>query len=175
MDLSCVAGGYTVAIHAQPYNFCQTSVTDNGNGTLHFTYQWSSTDGNLSDLDPSCLVHEYVTYPGSNPYTAPLPFTGSVPNPTITPNPYMKGSTGAIADNQLLWSTTTPYTPNSFTATQTWEFDDSATGQTNQQIPGPGSGPLSITRAVGSRASYTGTWYSVTKNGTTAWVQLSSQ
>lgn len=185
IEASCSFSGYTLSIHAQPYNFHQTYVTDNGDGTLSFTYAWSSTDGSLAHLDPSCLVHEYVTYPGGNPYTPPLPFfltdpdTGQpykIPNPTITPSPYAKGSQGAIPDDQTLWGTVQPYTNQSVTATQTWEFDDSATGQTNQQIPGPDSGPLSIVRAVGPRTPpYIGTWYSVTKNGTTAWLLLSRQ
>ena len=166
---------YKVSIHAQPYDYHEIRVTNNQDGTLTFYYDWLSTSGSKSNLT-TCFIHEYVTYPGGNPYTPPLPFTGSVPNPTITPNPYQKGSTGTIPDNQLLWPTTTSYTANSFTATQTWEFDDSAIGTVNQQIPGPDSGPLSITRTVGSRPPYVPYWwYSVTKNGTTAWTSLPGQ
>ncbi len=171
-------GPVTIAIHPQPYNFHQTDVTDNQNGTLTFTYFWSSTDGQLGDLDPSCLIHEYVTYQGGNPYVPPAPFSvqgGGLPNPTITPSPKRTGSLGYIVDNQLLAGVVQPHTSQSFVGTQTWEYDDSATGKTNQPIPGPDSGPLSITRAVGSRIPYVGTWYSVTKNSSTAWLQLSSQ
>ena len=181
---------YTVGIHAQPYDFHQTQVIDNGNGTLKFTYFWLSTDGKIGDLDPDCLVHEYVTYPGGNPYTPPVPFivvnpaTGTsagLENPTIAPTPKLPGSVGILTDNQLfggnyLLGVAKPYQSQQFTATQTYEFDDSATNQTNQQIPGPDSGPLSITRTIGIRPPYIPYWwYSVTKNGTTAWTSLPNQ
>ena len=179
-------GPVTIGIHAQPYNFHQTQVMDNGNGTLTFTYFWLSTDGNLSDLDPSCLVHEYVTYQGGSPYVPPAPFTVTTPdgrpaglaNPTISPSPKLPGSVGILTDNQLFGGTNPlnaapPYQLQTFTGTQTYEFDDSATGQVNQPIPGPDAGPLSITRNIGPRPPYTPYWwYSVTKNGTTAWASL---
>lgn len=175
---------YGAYIHAQPYNFHQTNVTDNGDGTLAFTYFWLSTSGNLSDLDPNCVVHEYVTYQGGNPYYPPAPFTVAIqgiPNPTITPTPKNPGSAGFIVDNQLFRGSSSldvvqPYQLAYFSATQTWEFDDSATGETNKKIPGPDSGPLSINRNIGPRPPYIPYWwYSVTKNGTTAWTQLPNQ
>ena len=186
MTLGCSFGGYQLKIHAQPYNFYQTSVTDNGSGTLTFKYAWLSTDGNLSDLDPSCLVHEYVTYQGGSHYTPPAPFTVTAPNggpatlanPTISPTPKLPGSTGVLTDNQLFGGTSPlnaapPYYEQTFIGTQTYDFDDSATGQVNQPIPGADAGPLSITRKIGVRSQYLPNWwYSVTKNGTTAWAPL---
>ena len=179
-------GTVTLGIHAQPYNYHQTSVTDDGKGTLTFIYFWSSTSGSLGNLDPSCLVHEYITYPGGSPYVPPPPFTvtsstggpAGLANPTITPTPKLSGSVGALTDHQLFGGTNPlnaapPYQSQTFTATQTYEFDDSATGQVNQPIPGPDAGPLSITRSIGFRPPYVPTWwYSVTKNGTTAWASL---
>ena len=175
---------YGASIHPQPYNSHQTNVTDNGDGTLAFTYFWLSTSGNLSDLDPNCVVHEYVTYQGGSPYYHPAPFTVAIqgiPNPTITPTPKNPGSAGFIVDNQLFRNSSSldvvqPYQLAYFSATQTWEFDDSATGETNKKIPGPDSGPLSINRNIGPRPPYIPYWwYSVTKNGTTAWTQLPNQ
>ncbi len=179
-------GPITISIHAQPYNYHQTGVTINDNGTLTFKYAWLSTDGNLSDLDPFCLVHEYVSYQGGSHYTLPAPFTVTAPsggpatlqNPTISPTPKLPGSTGVLTDNQLFGGTSPlnaapPYYEQTFTGTQTYEFGDSATGQVNQPIPGPDAGPLSITRNIGVRSQYLPNWwYSVTKNGTTAWAPL---
>jgi hypothetical protein len=182
-----IAGSYSASIHAQPYNFHQTNVTDNGDGTLQFTYFWLSTNGNLGDLDPNCVVHEYVTYPGSGSnYVPPDPFIVTaypygLSNPTITPIPKRPGSTGYLTDNQLFRGSSPldviqPYQLAYFSGTQTYEFDDSATGETNKQIPGPDSGPLSIDRTIGPRPPYVPYWwYSVTKNGTTAWTPLPNQ
>jgi hypothetical protein len=40
------------------------------------------------------------------------------------------------------------YTYGTFTVTQVFQFDDTATGQANVQIPGPNSGPFAIVRTV---------------------------
>lgn len=63
-DFACSAGTYTIQIHPQPYNWHKTSQTDNGNGTISFTCDWSSTSGNKAELT-SCYSHERVTYNGA--------------------------------------------------------------------------------------------------------------
>jgi hypothetical protein len=118
---SAGVGPYTASIHAQPYDFHQTQVVDNGNGTLTFTYFWLSTDGILGDLDPDCVVHEYVTYPGNGSYyVPPSPFTVTapgLPNPTITPTPKIPGSDGVLTDNQLSPGVVQPYKVQNFSGT----------------------------------------------------------
>ena len=177
-------GSYTVSIHAQPYNWHQTNVTDNLDGTLSFSYDWQSTSGNKADLT-SCFIHEWVTYPTppGTPlvptyYAPPSPFNASLPNPTVQPGTGNQGQPATDPnggyDTQFVPGYASPYSSASFTATQTYEFDDTATGESNVRVPGPDSGPLSITRTIGNRAPYASSiwWYSVTKNGSTAWFQL---
>jgi hypothetical protein len=174
--IGAVIGQYSVSIHAQPYNFRQTQVTDNGDGTLSFTYHWLSTDGQLSHIGSGCVVHEFVTYQGPNPFPLPAPFVGSINNPTVLPDPPQQGSAGVIYDDQLMPSTAKPYQSATVISTQKWEYDDSATGELDVVVPGPDSGPLSITRTIGVRPPYIPYWwYSVNKNGTTAWAPLTGQ
>ncbi len=176
--IGAIFTGYTLSIHAQPYNFQQTSVTDNGDGSLTFTYGWSSTDGNLGSLG-SCYFHERVTYPGGNPYIIPAPFSyaRSLPNPTVAPGTGTSGlvmtTTSNNSDIQHTWTPVAPYTNATITAQQQYEYDDVATGVSNTIIPGPGSGPFSITRTIAPRPPYAVYWwYSCTKQGTTAWLPL---
>ncbi len=178
---SVCVGPITIAIHAQPYNFHKISGTDNGNGSLTFTYGWSSTSGNVGDLG-SCYFHERVTYPGGSPYTPPLPFTVPKPlsNPTIAPGAYISpGNDGGIPmtsnlnnDTHYVWPPVQPYGSQTVTASQQYEFDDLTTGDLNTVIPGPDS-TASIVRTVGPRPPYlTPWWYSCTKQGLTAWLPL---
>lgn len=176
---SVCVGPITIAIHAQPYNFHKTSATDNGDGTLTFTYGWSSTSGNIGDLG-SCYLHERVTYPGGNPYTPPLPFTflNPLPNPTIRPGIGSSGismtSTTGNSDIQRVWTPVPPYSSSTVTAQQQYEYDDTQTLVNNTVVPGPDS-TASIVRTVGPRTPYIYTtpwWYSCTKQGVTAWLQL---
>ena len=153
---------YKVSIHAQPYNY--QKVPGGGNmgldGSLSFTYDWSSTTGNKNDLT-SCFWHEYVLYPGkagtaANPnlYSPPSPpfSTIAYPNPTVSPGTGPSGGamtgTNRVVDTQGVPPFVPPslYTYGTFTATQVYEFDDTATGETNVQIPGPDSGLFSIVR-----------------------------
>ena len=167
---------YSASIHAQPYNFHQVQETDNGDGTLSFTYLWLSTDGQLGDIASGCVVHEFVTYNGPNPFPLPAPFVGSLINPTILPSPPQPGSAGVIYDDQLMPGTAKPYQSATVVSTQKWEYDDSATGELDVIVPGPDSGPLPITRTIGVRPPYIPYWwYSVTKNGSTAWAPLPNQ
>ena len=170
--------GYGASIHAQPYNWHIKSVTDNGDGTLTFYYDWLSTSGSKADLT-SCYMHEYVTYPGPVgtamfplQYTMPPPFYGTLRNPTVRPG---TGSSGqqmttlqAVDDqNMPTLSLISPHVPGSFTGTQEYQYDDTATGVNNTIIPGPDSGPLPIVRSVYSQGGILW-YYSVTKSGYTA-------
>lgn len=56
------------------------------------------------------------------------------------------------------------YANGTYTATQEFEFDDTATGETNIKIPGLGSGPLQIVRTV-QFVDSTHYLYTVTKDG----------
>lgn len=175
---SAAAGPITIAVHAQPYDFYQTSVTDNGDGSLTFTYGWSSTDGNLGSLG-SCYLHERVTYPGGSPYIVPAPFSypNPLPNPTVAPGTGTSGivmtATNTNSDTQHTWTPVAPYSNATLTAQQQYEYDDVATGVSNTIVPGPGSGPFAITRTVAPRPPYAVYWwYSCTKQGTTAWLAL---
>lgn len=182
---------YSVTVHAQPYNFRQTTGTDNLDGTISFTYGWQSTSGSIADLI-TCYLHERVTYPGSNnSYVAPVPFTQSMgyPNPTVAPGTGNAGiamtSTSTNQDTHHLWATSSNYsdfTSVTVSATQRYEFDDvgdgsnPGTGEVNVLIPGPDSTPT-ITRAiypVGSPPYLPDWWYSVTKNGVTATKKVAS-
>jgi len=60
-----------------------------------------------------------------------------------------------------------PHVTGSFTGTQKYEFDDTATNENDTVIPGPDSGPLSIVRSVYSSGGILW-YYSVTKSGHTA-------
>jgi hypothetical protein len=69
-------------------------------GTLHTTFAWDSSTGNLADL-ANVQVREYVLYNNGslNPYVLPTPFP-----PDSTPNPYtgggvtITGSDGVLGD-----------------------------------------------------------------------------
>ncbi len=178
MNVNCSFEGYTLKIHAQPYNYHQTNVTDNQDGSLTFTYGWSSTDGNLGSLG-SCYFHERVTYPGGSPYVVPAPFSypNSLPNPTVAPGTGTSGivmtATNTNSDTQHTFTPVALYSNATITAQQQYEYDDIATGANNTIVPGPGSGPFAITRTVAPRPPYAVYWwYSCTKQGTTAWLAL---
>lgn len=180
---------YSVSVHAQPYNFHRVvgAGSINTDGSLTFVYDWSSTSGNKNDLT-SCYWHEYVTYPGPvgtdavpNKYYPPNPpFASQVgvswyPNPLISPGSGTQGGamtgTNQVLDTQKVPPLTAPstYTNASFTATQMFEFDDTATGQTDVQIPGPDSGPWSIVRQFQLYDAHD-YQYSCTKSGKTSTV-----
>lgn len=172
--VSCNLGSYSISIHATPYNFHHTTVTDSGNGELVFKYTWSSTSGNTGDLG-SCYWHERVTYDGDfNPYYPPAPFNvpNGIQNPTVSLD-FAMSSVG-LEDTQHVVSTSPPYSAVSFTASQRYEYDDHGTGETNLLIPGPTSDTTaSIVRSVTKRPPMTPTWwYSITKQGVTAWLAL---
>ena len=180
---------YSVSVHPQPYNFKR--VVGGGviglDGTLSFTYDWLSTSGSKDDLT-SCFWHEYVTYPGpigtianpnkyypSNPPFAFIPGVSWLNNPDVNPAPPSLGGamTGLnkVADTQYVppLVDSALYTYGIFTATQVYQFNDTATGESNKQIPGPDSGPFSIVREfkIYDTHDYR---YTVTKDGKMSFV-----
>jgi len=188
---SASVGPITIAIHAQPYNFHRVpgqSVLGN-DGTIGWTYGYSSTDGNTNDLT-SCYWHEYLTYQGPvgtlaqpNKYYPPdppfdYPSTGAngyFSNPDVFPGPSTKGNLMAQqpASAEEYDITKVPnlvaaslYAYGTYTVTQVFQFDDTATGETNVQVPGPGGGPFSIVRTV-KYLDATHYQYSVTKDSIT--------
>ncbi len=192
-NIDCAFGGYSLQIHPQPYNFHQTSGTDNGDGTLSWTYAWSSTSGNLADISSHCTIYEYVSYDGNAvgtyypgppaAYAPPHPPLGpsssgkisAIPNPTITPSPTVPGgpaSTGSITDIQdrpYSFVASSSCVAATWTSTQTYEFDDTDTGQKGVVVPG--AGPMTITRSVypvGSPPSVPQWYYTVNKSGITS-------
>lgn len=179
---SCTAkasyDGWQVQVHAQPYNWTMTGWSDNnGSGILSFIYYWKSTSGRIADLG-SCFWHERVTYPGSaNPYVTPAPFTGSYPNPTISPGLLQHGgnmATTSATDSQVVWPMVTVEDRKPVDVppiNQRYEFDDTTTGEVDVLVPGPDS-TATIVRTIGTRGNAPGLWYSVTKQGHIAWLQV---
>ncbi len=156
-------GTVTLAIHAQPYHWRDAgynpSITLSSPDTtpggyadytgyrLIFRYKWSSTDGNLGDLN-GIDIYEYVVYTGnsgtfgtdsSGPYyrptsppIAPDPNIGDGTLPYELGNPeisHATPTTGATFDIHSVWPTKTPYSVLTVTAPQKYEFNDSATGE----------------------------------------------
>ena len=173
-------GPITIGVHAQPYNYHKTSQSDNKNGTISFTYDWLSTTGNKADLT-SCSWHENVTYPGATgprSYFPPSCFANpsGLDNPTISPSPGTASMASTICtDTHYTFNVSSFYVYTTVTASQRYEFDDSVTGQTNVLIPGPSS-TASIVRTVTNTGtpspSFNAWYYSVSKQGLTAWLQL---
>lgn len=175
--------------------------TDNGDGTLSWDYVWGSTTGDLTNLGSGCTVYEYVSYDGnpappgtyfSGPpsgYAPPHPPVGpgtksdpeggtyTYVNPTISPSPDVPGgaaSAGAmndIQDKPYSFAPPSSCVEATWTSTQTYKFNDTATGDKSIVVPEPGSGPMTITRRVYSVQSpppYAPSWYyTVNKSGVT--------
>ncbi len=180
---------YTLNIHATPYNFHKVAGKGsiNTDGSLTFVYDWNSTTGNKDDLT-TCFWHEYVTYPGTvgtiaspNPYYPPDPpfnFPTGVTwlnNPEVGPGSGKQGGpmtgTYQVTDNQLVPPLVDPplYTYGTYTATQVYQYDDTATGESNVPIPGPDSGPFSIVREF-KYYDLNNYQYTVTKDGKMSFV-----
>ncbi len=177
---SAGVGPVSLSIHAQPYNWQKTSQTNNQDGTISFTYNWLSTTGNKADLT-SCYSHERVNYPGSTgpgSYFPPSCFSLSVglDNPTVQPpSDTSSMANGTGYDIHHTWAVSPFYIYTTVTATQRYEFNDSVTGETNVLVPGPDS-TASIVRTVTNTGtpspSFINWYYSVSKQGLTAWLQL---
>ncbi len=101
---------------AIPINFTQESEANLNDGSLFFTYTWSSSSGNQSDLS-SCTVGETIFYPGSGAtYIWPFPMVQSTPNPTTI---NVTGNYSAATDtNGPPTRYAQPYSATNFQATQ---------------------------------------------------------
>jgi IPT/TIG domain len=102
---------------ATPVNFHVVSESNLPDGSLYFTYSWSSSTGNQTDLN-ACTVGESVYYPNypSTPYIWPLPMVQSTTNPTAISGSATNAGffdTNGPPDNYQ-----TPYSAVSFSATQ---------------------------------------------------------
>lgn len=152
---------------ATPTNFRVNSESADASGNLNWIYYWDSSTGVDSDLS-ACTVREYVTYPGSGGFNwASPPYDKSgnpTDNPTIGTTP---GKQAAIGDHQLHPGFLKPYVPNTFTATQIFQY--SCTNIQNGAWV-TFSPTYSIVRTVGQSGS---TWtYTVTKDGKNGSMQL---
>ena len=166
---SAGVGPVTIGIHAQPYNWHITGVAPGPApthgiiaGELEFLYAWSSTSGSIPDLK-TCFFHEIVTYPGPNPFTVPAPFSWTNPLPNGVP--YPGSGTNGLAmtdlangrDVQHYFTPVQPYFVGTLSTTQVFQFDDTATGDTNVQIPGTDA-TATILRSF-SKLNNTSPWY----------------
>jgi hypothetical protein len=155
--------GPTNVTCAVPTNYQQTQGSDAGNGVLSFQYTWTSSTGNLADLS-ACTVREYVTYPGTSPFIWKSPPYA----PFQTPFPVTLGTSatnGTSPDTHGHPGFVTPYSADSFTATQYYQYIcPCANGGQPVNI----MGPLSANRSI-SFLSPSGKWqYTATKSGVTA-------
>ena len=150
-----------------PVNFRQTNVTDLGNGTLQFDYNWDSSTGRLADL-AGCTVTELVTYnPADLPFPSPpFPLNLNPPNPTIL------GGAATVGFGRDTHSTpgnfVRPYSNRSVVATQIYQY---TCGCANNGLPVRMYGPIAITRAVTRNADGTGRFV-ITKNSSSSTRQL---
>ncbi len=142
-----------------PVNFRQTSTSDAGNGALVFDYAWSSSSGNLDDLQV-CFIGEIVTYPGiTNSYSRPPPFPpGNHANPTEIQFTAETGEAGDI-HAFLVNDFRTPYSAASYTATQYYRYKCPCTNGGNWVNT---FGPLHLVRSVDQNPN--GSWrYTISK------------
>ena len=135
-------------------------------GTLTWTYSFTSSTGALTDLS-ACQVGETVFYPGSNAtYICPLPMVQKTSNPTVL---YGSATLGFFQDkNGAPNSYQKPYSaPPPFTATQRlqWECSNYQNGAFQRFVP-----DITITRSIQQNG---GVWqYTITKSGASATVNL---
>jgi hypothetical protein len=76
-----------------------------------------------------------------------------------------------IQDNPQAFAPSSSLVGATWTATQTYKFDDTATGEKGTVVPGPGAGPMTITRQVypvGQPPMVLTWYYTVNKSGTTS-------
>lgn len=157
---------------ATPVNFRIYSESPLNNGSLFFTYKWSSSTGNQADLS-ACTVGESVYYPNypSPSYIWPLPMVSSppTPNPTVISGPgTYQGSTDT---NKPPDSYQTPYGPANFATTQRfwWSCTNYSSGATQTLSP-----DVTIARKVFKDTD--GFWkYQISKSGYTNTVKLPNQ
>jgi hypothetical protein len=179
--VSAGIGPVSISIHPQPYNFRldpNNPPIEGADGSLVFSFLWSSTDGSLSDLG-SISCYEYVTYNGnpgtyvSNVYYPPdPPVETGYPNPTggAAAGNQGPGVNGGFGDDQMAPAFVKPYSSLTYTATQYYRFKDSATGQVDVPIPGSISYPISIVRSINQQVG--GYVYTCSKLGYSSFLVL---
>jgi hypothetical protein len=155
---------------ATPTNFAIYSESNLSDGSLYFTYTWSSSTGKQSDL-ANCTIGETVFYPGypTTPYIWPLPMVQSTNNPTSISG---KGSNTVFTDtNGPPGSYQQPYSATSFNATQRlwWACPCYQNGAVQYFVP-----DVTIARKIFKDTD--GFWkYQITKSGYTNTVKLPNQ
>jgi len=169
MTVSEVSDSCPVVSCAIPTNFSLQSESNLSDGSLFFTYTWSSSTGNQADL-AACTVGESVFYPGSaSPYIWPLPMVQSTANPTVVSGPAT--SAGFQDTNGPPGSYQQPYSSASFQATQRFWWTCPCYNNGNLQYFGS---DVTIIRKVFRDTD--GFWkYQITKSGYTNTVRLPNQ
>jgi hypothetical protein len=125
-----------------PVNLVLQSFSKPGNGTLVFNYGWSSSTGNLQDLQ-HCLVYERLDYQGPNPFTWPSTFCSSQnPNPEYLPSAGINAANGGLMDTQATCFAK-PYSATSLPITQTLQYICGTMNGYNNL-----SGQISLSRTV---------------------------
>ncbi len=148
---------YSVSIRAQPYGMKRIGYRPYSNGVIEFTYDWKSTSGRKSDIDPRIKMYERVNYPGGNPYQPPYPFASSLNNPA-TGNSWSPRQSNVI-DTHGVPQIYSPYADGSYTGTQNYYFDDDETKEKAVLL----LGPFDIVRRV--RPTSDGWYYTISKDG----------
>ena len=176
VSLSC-----GISIHATPYNFRRVNQdVVRANGALYFLYEFNSTSGSLVDL-ASVEGYEYVDYPGSALYfMPPPPFFHEIGlrDPTMYPNSGARDMRGGfLEDTHHVVEVRPPYSTNDFSADQKYVYDDLFTGELEVLVPSPtGDNTATIRRTIEQRGvPYIGWWYSCSKQGFAAWLQITTQ
>jgi hypothetical protein len=99
----CYWGNYEDDEYAQtrvahPVGLYVNNVGTTGNGDLIFDYRWSSSTGNLADIQ-HCFVNERLDFPTQPTYTYPAAMCGDTHNsPEFRPNPAVNAGEGQVMD-----------------------------------------------------------------------------
>ena len=155
---------------ATPTNFSIQSESNLNDGSLFFTYTWSSSTGKQSDL-AACKIGESVFYPNypATPYVWPLPMVSSTNNPETNSG---AGSNQVFTDQNFPPSSyQQSYFSASFPATQRfwWSCPCYQNGSLNYF-----GADVTITRKVFKDTD--GFWkYQINKSGYTNTVRLPNQ
>ncbi len=178
-------GPVTIGVHAQPYGWYDAGHLENGvfvagpyanntAGTLTYTYGWSSTSGNKSDLS-GIMIYEVLDYSG-NPGTMSADKTTFYPQspPVISGYNVFNGKAGTpfdagdpihpyAEDDNSVFPTVSPLrhlTPLTWTIPQKYEFDDPATGEVGTVLKDEGN----IVEVLKANPNQ----FTITKSGSTA-------
>ena len=156
---------------ATPVNFHIVSESPLNDGSLFFTYTWSSSTGNRADLY-QCRLGEQVFYPNYpvSPFIWPLPMVQSSINPSV---PTLGQGTDMLATDQNYppGSYQKPYRQDGFPATQRWFWACSNYNNSAIQALAP---DVIIKRSTFMNTD--GFWYyQITKSGYTNTFKLPNQ